>query len=126
MSETSEMLEYIKRTWQTGETITAPKLNSMEDGIALAVALVNDAMGMVANLPLQVAEDGFTDLYDLRQLIGYKFVKNGSKITGTLTLQGDEPKTRTIEINLNANGFPAEIIVDGIDAAGTWEGFDNV
>lgn len=122
----SGIVGFIKKIWQTGETISAEKLNRMEDGIEQGINRAEEAISTVGNLPVKVAEDGFTDLYDLRQLLGWKFVKSGSKITGTLTLQGDEAPTHTIVINLDANGYPSEIIVNGIDATGTWEGFDLV
>lgn len=46
-------MSYEKHTWQTGETITAEKLNNLEDGIASNSGESNDFVVSFQNHPQQ-------------------------------------------------------------------------
>lgn len=61
-------MSYEKHTWQTGETITAEKLNNLEDGIASNSGESNDFVVSFQNHPQQenkrISDKTIKEIYD--------------------------------------------------------------
>ena len=61
-------MSYEKHTWQTGETITAEKLNNLEDGIASNSGESNDFVVSFQNHPQQenkrISDKTIEEIYD--------------------------------------------------------------
>lgn len=78
---------------------------------------------VLAELPISVDEDGYTDIEGLRQAINIDFVKDGNTITGTVTLQGDE--TISLEMTLGDDGYPSSIVTNGVECSLGFTGFET-
>lgn len=77
---------------------------------------------VVGNLPIVVADDGYTDLIGLRQATSINTVKEDNTITITTTLEGGEISISTI--TLDDDGVPTSVVTDGVECILTWDGFD--
>lgn len=119
----SGIFEFIKKIWQTGETISAEKLNRMEDGIEHGINRAEEAVSAVNNLPISTDEEGFTEIRDLRLMTNGTIIRTGSVITATIELEGG--KTSTSVISLDDNDYPIKIVTDGVQADLQWGGFDE-
>ena len=78
----------------------------------------------IANLPISVSEDGYTEISGLPQVTGISIVQEGQTVTVTSTMQ--DGGVRTDVITLDAGGYPVSITADGVQCAISWEGFDAV
>lgn len=77
---------------------------------------------LLAELPVVIAEDGYSDFYGLRQPISTAIVRTDKVITMSTTLEGD--KVSTTQITLNDEGYPVQVVANGVACTITWEGFE--
>ena len=77
----------------------------------------------LAELPISVSDDGYTDISGIRQVTGTSVVKEGDTITIVRTLEGGVTSVTTV--TLDASGYPSKIVTDGVECPATWEGFDE-
>jgi hypothetical protein len=73
-------------------------------------------------LPIEIAEDGYTDVTGLRHMTNLSSVLNGNTLTITQTLEGDIEFTDTIQFD--ENGMPSSGVSDGISWTMDWTGFE--
>lgn len=89
------------------------------EGQAADAKAVGDAL---AEIPVSVADDGYTDIKNQRRVTNISTVKADSTITATFTFEGG--KVSTSEITIDDNGYPSKIVTDDIECSLSWEGFD--
>lgn len=111
-------------------TVQAAALQTKSVKPSLEVQNVTPDAGMyglssveVDSVPMSVDENGYTDIYGLRQLYALEIVKGKNAITVTTTLEGGEDTTSKIQ--LDEAGNITTITTDGVACAVTWEGFDE-
>ncbi len=80
---------------------------------------IKDAL--YADLPVAIADDGYSDFYGLRQPINTSIVKNDRVITMTTTLEGN--KVTTTSLTLDADGYPVQVVSNGVACSIVWDGF---
>lgn len=85
-----------------------------ENGVATATEAVDD--------PVNVAEDGYTNIAGLRHLVSGKMIRNGQIISIHTVWDGDV--THEEVITLDENGLPVNIESDGQEIPIEMEGFD--
>lgn len=78
---------------------------------------------VLAELPISVSEDGYTDISGLRQATAVSAVRSDNTITITSTLEGGA--TSTSVITLDEDEYPIRIVTEGVECAVSWEGFDG-
>ena len=76
----------------------------------------------VEPVPVSVDENGYTDIYGLRQLHGLDFAKTDATMTLVTTLEGGVEITS--EMELDEDGNIKTITTGGVAASVTWEGFE--
>lgn len=91
-----------------------------KDGMAADAKAVGDA---IKKLPISVSEeDGYTDIYGLRQPIRIDIARVGNAVTMDIELQGGVLYSN--EITLSDEGLPVTIVSDGISCEMNWSGFE--
>ena len=78
---------------------------------------------VLAEVPVTVTEDGYTDIEGLRQPTAISAVKDGNTITMTVTLEGGE--TSESVVTLDDSGYPIKVVTDGAECALNWDGFEE-
>lgn len=89
---------------------------------ANGVVTATETAEVVLDTPVDVAEDGYTDITGLRQATAISVVQDGTTITLTVTLQGGVESESIITVD--DAGYPTSIVTDGVSCAVTWEGFE--
>lgn len=84
---------------------------------------VEMAESVLAELPISVDEEGYTDISGLRQVTATSVVQSDNTITVTTTLEGGT--TSTSVITLDENDYPVTITTDGVACAVSWTGFEE-
>lgn len=74
------------------------------------------------NLPI-VVDDNYTEIKNMRMATHIELVAIDNKITITTILEGNKNTSSTI--TLDDNGYPSEIITDGVTCTLEWVGFQN-
>lgn len=75
-------MSYEKQAWQTGEVITANKLNHMEDGIANGGVLV---VGVTDDGTTATMDKTWQQIYDADLAVCPQFVQNYGKVNNIIT-----------------------------------------
>jgi hypothetical protein len=81
-----------------------------------------DIREAIDNLPIDVAEDGYTDIAGLRHMTNASHALNGNTLTITQTLEGGVEVVDTVQ--LDENGFPSSGMSNGVSWTMGWEGFE--
>lgn len=96
------------------------RVKSVDDSGAVTAT---ETAEVVLDTPVDVAEDGYTDISGLRQPTAMSVVQSDTEITITTTLQGDVESVSVV--TLDSEGYPTTIVTDGVSCAVTWEGFEE-
>lgn len=117
-------MSYEKHTWQTGEIITADKLNNMEDGIEKSgIHWINAAMDL--DTGLYTLDVSYTDLkkaFDAVELVAYKNAKDESYygynqifFLTDLSFETDTPKYSAVfaSASMETETTPPKMIIAG-------------
>lgn len=83
-------------------------------------ALVDDVM---EELPVTVAEDGYTDITGLRNLTSLSMARSDGYITVVATMEGGRADSSVFL--LDDDGKPSRIIAGDVSCSLSWDGFDN-
>lgn len=75
----------------------------------------------VDGVPMTVDEEGYTDIYGLRQPTALSFVRNGNNVTLGITLEGGVTQESVMTLDEDGNG--TTIVTDGVECTVSWEGF---
>jgi hypothetical protein len=119
-----------KKTWETGETITAGKLNRMEEGIAEALSEAGKKVaGSGWNPDKHLGTDEHGNVVEKEAPAtgdipkNVKAVKEGNTVTLTYTMESGKPHTDVI--TFGDDEYPTSIVADGVEIPISWEGFDT-
>ena len=107
-------------TLESGSSATAEKGTDDAGNIKLILGIPGSPA--TPQSPVKVADDGYTDIQGLRQMVNFTAVKAGNVINVTSTLQGN--KVHTDVITLDDNGYPTTILSDGVTTVFSFQGFD--
>jgi hypothetical protein len=74
-------------------------------------------------LPVQVADDGFTDITGLRKMNSMSISRSEAYITLESAMEGG--KTDSTVVVLDADGYPTQILTGDHICTLSWNGFDH-
>ena len=100
-------MAYEKHTWETGETITAEKLNNLEDGVASA----GDGSGDSNEFIINVSRDSQYNLVIDKTFDEVEAAYNNGK---TLKLKNDNTNYRFYEKQMSMGGIDFRFVSDNI------------
>ena len=100
-------MAYEKHTWETGETITAEKLNNLEDGVASA----GDGSGDSNEFIINVSRDSQYNLVIDKTFDEVEAAYNNGK---TLKLKNDNTNYRFYEKQMSMGGIDFTFVSDNI------------
>lgn len=78
---------------------------------------------VLEELPISVAEDGFTDITGLRKITSLSMTRSDGYITVVAAMEGG--KSDTTVFLLDEAGKPSKIIAGEVECGLSWDGFDD-
>lgn len=113
-----------KNVEPSGPVTPGPSANIELDDTLTVAGMAADAKAVgdaLAEIPVEVSDDGYTSIEGLRNATSIDMVRTGNTIVITTVYDGDIAAESVI--TLDENDYPISITTDGVECTISWEGF---